>query len=127
MFDIQRHKATCMILISAVLFVWQFYLVKQSYIIDNTLSVAEKFPIEAQNHLNFTEIKREKANTNKNVGSKTNKKALLTNKNWANPIALKTTQERYELMAKYEQETLSDVAPTFKRILFWNEVREFNF
>ena len=43
-----------------------------------------------------------------------------------NPIALKTNQKRYELMAKYEQETLSDVAPILKRILFWNEVREFN-
>jgi hypothetical protein len=115
MFDIQRHKATCMILISAVLFVWQFYLVKQSYIIDNTLSVAEKFPTEAQTHLNSTEIKGKKANTNEMVGS------------IANPIALKTYQERYELMANYEQERLSDVAPTFKRILFWNEVREFNF
>jgi hypothetical protein len=103
-----------MILISAVLFVWQFYLVKQSYIIDNTLSVVEKFPIEAQKHLNSTEIKGKKANTKKNVGS------------IANPIALKTTQERYELMAKYEQETLSDVAPNYKRILFWNEVREYN-
>ena len=116
MFDIQRHKTTCMILISVVLLVWQFYLVKQSYITDNNthLSVAEKFQTEAQNHLNSTEIKGKKANTNEMVGSITN------------PIALKTNQKRYELMAKYEQETLSDVAPILKRILFWNEVREFN-
>jgi hypothetical protein len=32
------------------------------------------------------------------------------------------THERYELMGKYDQESLFQIDPQFKRILFWNEV-----
>lgn len=37
-----------------------------------------------------------------------------------------TTTERYELMERYSQDTLPDIDPPFKRILFWNEVYKFN-
>ncbi len=37
------------------------------------------------------------------------------------PPKSNATSERYELVHKYEQERLPDVA--FKRILFWNDVR----
>ena len=37
------------------------------------------------------------------------------------PAKTNTTGERYELVYKYEQDRLPDV--TFKRILFWNDVR----
>ncbi len=33
---------------------------------------------------------------------------------------------KYELAMKYEQDTLSDVDPPFKQILFWNDVRHFS-
>jgi hypothetical protein len=33
---------------------------------------------------------------------------------------------KYELALKYEQDTLSDVDPPFKQILFWNDVRHFS-
>jgi hypothetical protein len=39
------------------------------------------------------------------------------------PSLLNYTHERYELMGKYDQESLYETDPQFKRILFWNEVR----
>lgn len=33
------------------------------------------------------------------------------------------SQERYQLVQKYEQDKLTDVNAPFKRILFWNDVR----
>jgi hypothetical protein len=32
------------------------------------------------------------------------------------------TDERYRLVERYEQDTLADADPPFKRILFWNDV-----
>lgn len=107
MLDIHRHKGTCIILISLVLLVWQFYLVNQSYSIENIF--VETFLNRTRGHLNVT---RNEENNEKATGST------------PKPKVLKTTHERYELMEKYEQEKLPDVASAFKRILFWNDVRE---
>jgi hypothetical protein len=100
-----------MILIGVGLLAWQFYLVKQSYITKKVVAV-ETFSTEFQKHLNFIGNERKYEEINGTIGS--------TQK----PDVLKTTHERYELMGKYEKETLSDVDPPFKKILLWNEVRE---
>jgi hypothetical protein len=36
---------------------------------------------------------------------------------------LEKIANKYELALKYEQDTLLDVDPPFKQILFWNDVR----
>ena len=39
------------------------------------------------------------------------------------PVVNNISQERYQLVMKYEQDKLTDANAPFKRILFWNDVR----
>ncbi len=40
-------------------------------------------------------------------------------------FSVEKVANKYNLVEKYEQETLLDFDPPYKRILFWNDVRNF--
>lgn len=98
MFNVHRRQGA-LILIAFVLFAGQCYLVIRKYNI-HPLPEAQVSLIEPFNEENFLD----KEEHHEIIQSRI------------------STSERYHLIESYAHDTLSDIDPPFKRILFWNEV-----
>jgi hypothetical protein len=104
-------KVACLILISLIFFEMYFYPTTTLFSGEQLLFVT----IESKYSNKFVSIGKFNKNPRKHL--------IGTERPMKQSPVVNISQERYQLVMKYEQDKLADVNTTFKRILFWNDVR----